>query len=229
MTGEKRTGEENALKDKQENNNRNGSPREDAAANTKGTPSGKGKVGAGVAIGFGAAGVAAGTVSAAGMAGYAVGASQPFQEFAKEVASDLGFNTAHGPNLPEPLQEQPEEPLEELVPEVVIPVDENVVEEVAVEADTEEGEIDTVGLEEVVDEELVMEEEVAVEEPIMEEILPCVAVEEELAEPSCDSVDDGDMELEDTSVEDISTDPLASNFIDPDIPIDNNMNMSDFI
>ena len=229
MSGEKTIVDRKAPESRQEGNCSNASPREADTANAKKSPSGKGKFGAGMAAGFAATGVAAGTVSAAGVAGYAVGASQPFQEMAREVASDLGFNTAHGPNLPEPLQEQPEEPLEELVPEIVIPVDENVVEEVPVEADTEEGEVDTVVLEEVVDEELVMEEDVAVEEPIMEEILPCVAVEEELAEPSCDSVDDGDMELEDTSVEDVSTDPLASNFIDPDIPIDNNMNMSDFI
>lgn len=229
MTGEKTIVERKAPESKQEDNCSNGSSREADAANAQKSPSGKGKFGAGMAAGFAAAGMAAGTVSAAGVAGYAVGASQPFQEMAREVASDLGFNTSHGPNLSEPLHEQPEEPLEELVPEIATLVDDNVVEEVAVEADAEEGEIDTMVLEEVVDEELVLEEDVAVEEPIMEETLPCVAVEEELAEPSCDSVDDVDMELEDTSVEDISTDPLASNFIDPDIPIDNNMNMSDFI
>ena len=229
MTGEKKTVEENTPKSKPENNNSNGSPREEAAANTKGTPSGKRKSGAGVAIGFGAAGVAAGTVAAAGVAGYAVGASQPFHEFAEGVVSDLGYGHPKETIQPEVLQE----PLEEPDPETAIHVDDKVYEDSAVAAETGD-ELDVVILNgELIEnmedsEEEIAEVEIPVEEVIVEDSSAC-EVEEELADPTCDTMGDAEMEPEDASVEDISTDPLASNFIDPNIPIDNNMDMSDFI
>ena len=85
-----------------------------------------------MAIGFGAAGVAAGTVAAAGVAGYAVGASQPFHEFAEEVVSDLGYGHPKETIQPEVLQE----PLEKPDPETAIHVDDKVYEDSAVAAET---------------------------------------------------------------------------------------------
>jgi hypothetical protein len=219
MTGEKKSVEKNTPKSKQETNNCNGSHCE-AAANTKDTPSSKGEVGAGVAIGFGAAGAAAGTVSAAGVAGYAVGASQPFQEMAREVASDLGFGHTEEAIQPEVLQE----PLQENYSEVTIKVEDNLSENLVVAT---EDELNAVVLDgELVEnldenEEVVIEEEIPTEEVIVEDA-PVFEVEEELAEPICDTMDDA-------MAEDLSIDPLASNFMDSNIPIDNNMDMSDFI
>lgn len=212
----------NAPKNKQKGSGNKGTHKEADAQEKK---RGNGKFGAGIAVGVGASGVAAGTVAAAGVAGYAVGASQPFQEFAKEVIDDMGFNSPHeaAPSAALPVDLEEQESVDHPV------VEEIVAEDWVVETE-EEGEPEMLlhDAEGVEIEELVAEEEYPMEEAIVEEPLP-YEEEEVIAEPSCEPMDDVEMEPNEALEVDSNTDPLADNFIDPNIPIDNDMDMSEFI
>lgn len=137
----------------------------------------------------------------------------------------MGFNSPHeaAPSAALPVDLEEQESVDHPV------VEEIVAEDWVVETE-EEGEPEMLlhDAEGVEIEELVAEEEYPMEEAIVEEPLP-YEEEEVIAEPSCEPMDDVEMEPNEALEVDSNTDPLADNFIDPNIPIDNDMDMSEFI